>query len=358
MFGLLASLHLLSLKLHYGGSMLTDLFDFSLPSELIAQSPTPGRDQSKLMVLHRDTQTIDHCVFSDIVDFFHPGDMLVLNNTRVFNARLRFKKSTGAAIELFLVEDLGDDVWKCLAKPAKRLKEGDVFHLSESFSGTVLTRDSFVYVRFSYAGNFFDCLDALGEPPLPPYIHVPDSQVFKDRYQTVFASEIGSVAAPTAGLHFTPALLDKLQAKGVKINYITLHVGYGTFKPVTAHTVQEHIMHEEVFSISSKTAMSLSEQKKSGLRLGAVGTTSARTLESAISGTSFISGQQASSLFIYPGYRFKCLDFMVTNFHLPRSSLLMLVSAFADLSFVKHAYTEAVKHRYRFYSFGDAMLVL
>ncbi|RAP27966.1 tRNA preQ1(34) S-adenosylmethionine ribosyltransferase-isomerase QueA [Candidatus Marinamargulisbacteria bacterium SCGC AG-343-D04] len=338
--------------------MYTEEFNFDLPETLIAHSPAKNREDSKLMVLDRKSQSIEHCRFSDISHFLPKNSALVLNNTKVFNARLRAKKESGASIELFLLEEVSPSVWKCLAKPAKRLQSGTLLHIADNFSAKVIEKGEFIILEFSFSGSFYDLLELHGEPPLPPYIDASDPKQFADRYQTVFAKHVGSVAAPTAGLHFTPEILSSLSSQGMDINYITLHVGYGTFNPVKADLVKDHRMHSEQFNISMETSDHLSSHKKRGGLIGAVGTTSARTLESAWDGNGFISGQHSSDIFIYPGYRFKTLDFMVTNLHLPKSSLLMLVSAFAGTSFIKKAYAEAIEHKYRFYSFGDAMLIL
>lgn len=339
-----------------------ELFDFHLPEELIAQVPLKDRDASRLMVLHKETGEIQHETFKSIIDYFHPGDCLVLNNTRVMPARLfGVKEDTGASIEVLLLKQQEADVWETLVKPAKRVKEGTVI----SFGSGVLkatcvgTSDhGGRLLHFDYEGIFYEILDSLGEMPLPPYIK--EQLDDRERYQTVFSREIGSAAAPTAGLHFTEEILQQLKDKGIHITFITLHVGLGTFRPVNADTVEEHEMHAEFYQVTEDTAALLNEVRAKGGRIISVGTTSTRTLETIASkhDGKFATDSGWTNIFIYPGYEFKGIDGMITNFHLPKSSLIMLVSALASRNHVLNAYETAVKEKYRFFSFGDAMLII
>ncbi|MWC28776.1 tRNA preQ1(34) S-adenosylmethionine ribosyltransferase-isomerase QueA [Paenibacillus sp. MMS18-CY102] len=347
--------------------MNVDLFDFELPEELIAQTPLVERTGSRLLTLDKRTGEIQHGTFLEIEQYVQPGDLLVLNDTRVIPARLfGMKSDTGAKVELLLLKALGDNRWEALAKPAKRLRTGTELVFGADEAGEPLLR-AFIeaegehgsrIVRFEYEGIFQELLDRLGEMPLPPYIK--EKLDDRERYQTVYARHEGSAAAPTAGLHFTTELLERLQRKGVGIAYVTLHVGLGTFRPMSVDTVEEHVMHSEYFELSETTAQQIVETKSRGGRIIAVGTTSARTLESAAS--LFTDGTvQACSgwtdIFIYPGYSFKLVDSLLTNFHLPKSTLVMLVSALAGRDAIMQAYQEAVALRYRFFSFGDAMLI-
>ncbi|QGQ47389.1 tRNA preQ1(34) S-adenosylmethionine ribosyltransferase-isomerase QueA [Metabacillus sediminilitoris] len=342
--------------------MKVELFDFHLPEELIAQVPLKDRDASRLMVLHKETGEIQHETFKSIIDYFHPGDCLVLNNTRVMPARLfGVKEDTGASIEVLLLKQQEADVWETLVKPAKRVKEGTVI----SFGSGVLkatcvgTSDhGGRLLHFDYEGIFYEILDSLGEMPLPPYIK--EQLDDRERYQTVFSREIGSAAAPTAGLHFTKEILQQLKDKGIHITFITLHVGLGTFRPVNADTVEEHEMHAEFYQMTEDTAALLNEVRAKGGRIISVGTTSTRTLETIASkhDGKFATDSGWTNIFIYPGYEFKGIDGMITNFHLPKSSLIMLVSALASRNHVLNAYETAVKEKYRFFSFGDAMLII
>jgi S-adenosylmethionine:tRNA ribosyltransferase-isomerase len=339
-----------------------ELFDFHLPEELIAQVPLKERDASRLMVLHKETGEIQHDFFRSILDYFHPGDCLVLNNTRVMPARLfGVKEDTGASIEVLLLKQQDADIWETLVKPAKRVKEGTVI----SFGSGVLTATCVGtsdhggrLLQFHYEGIFYEVLDSLGEMPLPPYIK--EQLDDRERYQTVFSREIGSAAAPTAGLHFTEEILDQLKEKGVHIAFITLHVGLGTFRPVSAETVEDHEMHAEFYQVTEGTATLLNEVRSNGGRIISVGTTSTRTLETIASkhDGKFASESGWTNIFIYPGYEFKGIDGMITNFHLPKSSLIMLVSALSTREYVMNAYESAVKEKYRFFSFGDAMLII
>lgn len=335
-------------------------FDFDLPKELIAQTPLKNREESRLLILNRKTGEIAHKHFYDIIDYLNPGDTLVLNNTKVIPARLYgVKQDTHAHIEVLLLNQKDNDIWEVLCRPAKRVKVGTVITFGD---GLLQARclESFDegrrYLQFEYEGIFLEILDKLGEMPLPPYITAKLDD--KDRYQTVYAKVEGSAAAPTAGLHFTESLLEKIQQKGVNIAYLTLHVGLGTFKPVTETEVEKHKMHSEFYSVSEETAALLNETRKNGKRIISVGTTSTRTLETIMTkfGT-FKADSGYTDIFIYPGYQFKAIDALITNFHLPKSTLIMLVSAFASRELIMKAYQEAIKELYRFFSFGDAMFI-
>ena len=338
--------------------ILTSDYDYNLPEELIAQTPLKNRSASRLMVLDRKNKTIEHKSFSDIIDYLDSNDVLVLNDTKVIPARLYGNKAdTNALIEVLLLKDLGDNVWQTLAKPQRRVKIGTIISFGDGrLKAKCIKKEDMGICEFEliYDGILVEILDSLGEMPLPPYIH--EKLLDKDRYQTVYAKNPGSAAAPTAGLHFTPELLDKLKNKGVEIIYVTLHVGLGTFRPVEEEDLTNHVMHSEYYEISSEAAKKLNAAKKNGKRIVAVGTTSTRTLESAYD-NGFKECCNNTSIFIYPGYEFKAIDAQITNFHLPKSTLIMLVSAFADKEFILSAYNEAVKEGYRFFSFGDAMLI-
>lgn len=335
-------------------------FDFYLPEELIAQHPLEKRDTSRLMVLDKKTGEIEHKIFKDIIDYLNEGDTLVLNNTRVMPARLiGEKENTGGKIEFLLLKRLEGDKWECLAKPGKTAKPGRRFTFGDGKLKCevleVLETGNRV-IEFEYDGIFEEVLDSLGEMPLPPYIHerLEDSE----RYQTVYSKEKGSAAAPTAGLHFTEELLEKIKAKGVNIAYVTLHVGLGTFRPVKAETIDEHVMHSEFYQVSEETARIVNETKDRGGKIISVGTTSTRTLETIGDENGRIKECSGwTNIFIYPGYKFKVVDNLITNFHLPESTLIMLVSTLAGKDHVLNAYNEAVKERYRFFSFGDAMFI-
>lgn len=342
--------------------MDVNLFDFDLPEELIAQTPLKDRTASRLMVLDTQQKKIEHHHFHDIGAFLRPGDCLVLNDTKVLPARLYGnKQDTEANIEILLLKRIEGDNWEALVKPAKRVKEGTVIE----FGGGILkatcgrvAEEGIRELTFSYEGIFQEILDQLGEMPLPPYIKEKLSD--KDRYQTVYAKHAGSAAAPTAGLHFTKDLLKELEGKGVHIAYITLHVGLGTFRPVKSDTIEEHQMHAEFYQMTKETADKLNDVRAKGGRVVAVGTTAIRTLETIASKTGGKFEEQSgwTDIFIFPGYKFQGVDGFITNFHLPKSTLIMLVSAFAGREFILSAYKEAVQERYRFFSFGDAMLLL
>ena len=339
--------------------MKTEDFNYDLPQYLIAQTPLKKRDESRLMVLDKVTGEIEHKHFYDILDYLEEGDVLVLNDTKVMPARLHgLKVETGSHIELLMLKEVENDTWECLTRPAKRIDIGTIVDFGGILKAKcVQIKDEGIRVfRFVYQGIFYEVLDKLGEMPLPPYIH--EKLVDKDRYQTVYAKEIGSAAAPTAGLHFTNELLEKIKEKGVKIEYITLHVGLGTFRPVATENVLEHQMHSEYYVMSKETADVLNEAKKSGSMIVSVGTTSTRTLETVM--TLYGEFKECSgwtNIFIYPGYKFKAVDFLITNFHLPKSTLIMLVSALAGRENILNAYNIAVNEKYRFFSFGDAMLI-
>ena len=333
-------------------------FDFDLPDNLIAQNAVEPRDHSKLMVLGKDKQTIEHKKFYNISDYLKDGDVLVVNRTRVIPARLFGKKDTGSILECFLLKRLDLNTWEVLLKPAKKLKTGQKMVFLEGKLEAVLKEikdDGNRILEFIYKGNFEEILDELGEMPLPPYI--TEKLKDKNRYQTVYAKEGESVAAPTAGLHFTNELLEKLKDSGVELTEIYLDVGLGTFRPVQTENILEHKMHYEKYHIPEESAKIINRAKKEGRRIIAVGTTTVRTLESSNNGTEVISGDGETDIFIYGDYKFKIVDALITNFHLPKSTLLMLISAFAGKEFVFLAYETAIQEKYRFYSFGDAMFI-
>ena len=340
--------------------MKTHDFYYDLPEELIAQTPLERRDGSRLMVLDRQTGEIEHKHFYDIVDYLRPGDCLVMNDSRVLPARLLGHRPTGGAVEVLLLRDLGDKKWECLCKPGRKMREGDTVTFGNGeLTATVVAvqEDGNRIVEFHYEGIFLEVLERLGKMPLPPYIKAELAD--QERYQTVYSREVGSAAAPTAGLHFTNELLDKIRAMGVKTAFVTLHVGLGTFRPVKAEEITEHHMHSELCMMNEETARILNETKAAGGRVICVGTTSCRTLESLVNedGT-FEAKSRWTDIFIYPGYTFKAMDGLITNFHLPESTLVMLVSAFAGREHVLNAYNVAVAEKYRFFSFGDAMFLV
>ena len=361
-------------------------FDYNLPEELIAQVPIEKRDESRLMVLNRDKQTIEHKKFKDIIDYLEPGDCLVRNNTKVIPARIYGRKETGAHVEFLLLNNIEGDIWECIVRPGNKLHIGtkvlfdennetsndnpnsgysDVNKNQNDKNGTKPLLEAEILdimpggtrkVKFVYNGIFNEILDKIGLMPLPPYIHEELKE--KDRYQTVYARYEGSAAAPTAGLHFTPELLKKIEEKGVQIANVTLHVGIGTFRPVKEEKVEDHEMHSEHFYIKREDVEKINNAKKNGKRIIAVGTTSCRVLETIADEHGMVKETEGDTkIFIYPGYKFKCLDALITNFHLPQSTLLMLVSALAGKEYILKAYNEAVKERYRFFSFGDAMFI-
>lgn len=339
--------------------MKTSDFDFDLPEELIAQTPLERRDASRLLTLDKRTGRTGHCHFYDLPGFLKPGDCLVLNNSRVLPARLIGHRPTGGVCEVLLLVDKGDGLWECLVRPGRKLKPGAQVIFGEGqLTATIEAEveDGKRLVRFHYQGIFLELLEQLGKMPLPPYIREELSD--NERYQTVYSKVTGSAAAPTAGLHFTPELLRRIGEIGVKVCYVTLHVGLGTFRPVKAEEIQDHEMHAEFCVVPQATADIINETRKNGGRVICVGTTSCRTVESFAAEDGFMTERSGwTNIFIYPGYRFKVLDGLITNFHLPQSTLIMLVSALAGREHVLAAYEEAVRERYRFFSFGDAMFI-
>ena len=339
--------------------MKTHDFWYDLPEELIAQTPLLKRDTSRLLCLNKERGEVEHKIFYDIIDYLNPGDCLVMNDSRVLPARLLGHRPTGGAVEVLLLRDVGNKRWECLCKPGRKMQiGGEVLFGDGELTATVVDvkEDGNRIVEFHYEGIFLEVLERIGKMPLPPYIKAELQD--QERYQTVYSREIGSAAAPTAGLHFTNELLDKIRAKGVKTAFVTLHVGLGTFRPVKAEEITEHHMHSELCMMSAETAEILNETKENGGRVVCVGTTSCRTLESLVNedGT-FEAKSKWTEIFIYPGYTFKAMDALITNFHLPESTLVMLVSAFAGRENVLNAYNEAVRSKYRFFSFGDAMYI-
>ena len=341
-------------------AMQTKDYWYDLPEELIAQTPLERRDSSRLMVLDRETGDVSHRHFYDIVEYLRPGDCLVMNDSRVLPARLLGHRPSGGAVEVLLLRDLGDNRWECLCKPGRKMQVGnEVIFGSGELTAVVreVREDGNRVVEFRYEGIFLEVLERLGKMPLPPYIK--EELADQERYQTVYSREVGSAAAPTAGLHFTTELLERIRAMGVQTAFVTLHVGLGTFRPVKAEQITDHHMHAELCMISEETASILNRTKEAGGRIICVGTTSCRTLESLVGEDGrFAAGSKWTDIFIYPGYRFRAMDGLITNFHLPESTLVMLVSAFAGREHVLHAYAEAVKERYRFFSFGDAMCII
>ena len=340
--------------------MKTDDFDYYLPENLIAQTPINKRDESKLMVLNKETGTIEHRHFADIIDYLTPNDVLVLNDTKVMPARLiGQKEDTNGHIELLLLKNTKNNIYECLCKPAKRVKVGTIVTFGDGILKAKcieVKEEGIREFEFLYDGIFYEILDKLGEMPLPPYIHKKLKD--KNRYQTVYAKNIGSAAAPTAGLHFTQELLEKLKNKGITICYVTLHVGLGTFRPVNVEDVTTHKMHSEYYTINEETAEILNQAKKDGKNIVSVGTTTTRVLETVINQyQTFKECSGYTSIFIYPGYQFKAVDSLITNFHLPKSTLIMLVSAFCSKEIIMNAYSEAIKNNYRFFSFGDSMFI-
>lgn|SRR5574344_147271 len=336
-------------------------FDYNLPEKMIAQTPLKNRCDSKLMIVNRQTGDVEHKIFKDIINYLNKGDVLVLNDTKVIPARLiGIKEETKAHIELLLLNDLGEDTWECLAKPAKRLHNETIISFGDGkLKAKVLTTlgDGIVHVKLLYKGILFEILDELGEMPLPPYIHQKLQD--KDRYQTVYAKYEGSAAAPTAGLHFTKDLLNQIKEKGITIAYVTLHVGLGTFRPVQEDNILDHKMHSEFYIMNQETANILNLAKKEKRRIIAVGTTSCRTLETIAHNNNglFNACSGNTNIFIYPGFKFMAIDGLITNFHLPKSTLVMLVSAFASKDIILNAYQTAIQNDYRFFSFGDAMFL-
>jgi len=338
-----------------------NLFDYDLPKELIAQTPLKVRDSSRLLIMDKKSGELKHESFHNIIDYLQKGDVLVLNNTKVIPARLiGIKEETGAVIELLLLKDLGEDEWECLSKPAKRLKVGSIVSFGDGLLKAEVTEkfdEGITHVRLLYDGILMEILDKLGTMPLPPYIH--EKLEDQSRYQTVYAKYSGSAAAPTAGLHFTNELLDDIRKKGIIVCFVTLHVGLGTFRPVEEDDILKHHMHSEYYVMDKETAEILNKAKDEGRRIIAVGTTSTRTLETIATNNNgrFVACSGNTDIFIYPGYEFKGIDCLITNFHLPKSTLVMLVSALSSRENILNAYKEAIKDKYRFFSFGDAMFI-
>lgn len=339
-------------------------FEYDLPGGLIAQHPTDRRDASRLLVIDRKTGRLEHRHFYNILEYLNPGDCLVLNNSKVIPARLfGVKEMTGAKVEFLLTRRINDDFWETLVRPGKKLHVGDRVSFTEDGALTARITEhgagGIRIVRFEYEGDFHELLDRIGKMPLPPYIERESGEEDKERYQTVYCREEGSVAAPTAGLHFTEELLEQAEKKGIKIAYVTLHVGIGTFRPVKSRNIEEHRMHSEEYEIDGENAGIINETKKAGGRIISVGTTSARTAESAAEADGTVNaGRGSTDIFIYPGYRFKVIDSLITNFHLPKSTLLMLISALYNREAILAAYREAIEQEYRFFSYGDAMLII
>lgn len=340
--------------------MNINLFDFELPEELIAQRPSEKRDYSRLLLINKDKKTYEDKIFHDIIDYLRPGDVLVRNNTKVIPARLHgVKEVTGAHVETLLLKQLDGDIWECLTRPAKSLKVGAKINYGDGkLIGEVLEEkdEGIRLVKFSYEGIFLEVLDSLGKMPLPPYIK--EQLCENDRYQTVYAKYEGSAAAPTAGFHFTEELFEKIKAKGIEVVDITLHIGLGTFRPVKVEDTKDHVMHSELYEINEEACETLNKAKKEGRRIIAIGTTSTRTLEANMTEYGkFTPARKETNIFIEPGYEFKAIDALITNFHLPKSTLIMLVSAFMGREFTLEVYKHAVDSRYRFFSFGDSMFI-
>lgn len=337
--------------------MLVTDFDYELPKELIAQHPMEPRDHSRLLVVNKDSGAIEHKHFYDLIEYLHPGDVLVFNDTRVIPARLHGFKDTGAHVEVFLLTRKDATDWEVLVRPGKKLQVGAKIKFSDELACEVIDHTDFGgrVVRFTYDGIFEEILDRLGETPLPPYITAPLED--KERYQTVYSRERGSAAAPTAGLHFTKELLQKIKEKGCEEVFVTLHVGLGTFRPVSEAKIEDHKMHREFYTVSQEAAEAVNRAKAEGRRIIAVGTTSVRTLEAACKDGKLQAGGNWTNIFIYPGYKYQLVDALVTNFHLPQSTLLMLVSALSTREIMLNTYKVAVEEKYRFFSFGDAMFI-
>lgn len=339
--------------------MKVEEFNYELPKELIAQTPYDKRDEARLLVLDRETQTIEHKVFRDVIDYLNPGDCLVINDTKVIPARLYGKKDTGANVEFLLLKRLEGDEWEAMVRPGNKLKVGSKVTFGDGLLNAEILEimpGGNRRVKFEYQGIFNEILDQIGLMPLPPYI--TEALKDKDKYQTVYAKYEGSAAAPTAGLHFTEELLKKIKAKGIEVAKVTLHVGIGTFRPVKVENVEDHKMHSEHFYLKAEEAEKINKAKREGHKIIAVGTTSCRVLESVADENGMLREiEDDTSIFIYPGYKFKCIDNLITNFHLPESTLIMLVSSLAGRDFIMKAYNEAVKEKYKFFSFGDAMLI-
>ena len=337
-----------------------ETYNYELDESLIAQTPIKERDHSRLLIVNKNNGNHKDEVFYNIINYLHKGDVLVLNNTKVLPSRIiGYKEETNAKIEVLLLTDLGNDIWECLVRPQKRVKEGTKINFEDDFSCTAikLFEDGITHFKFEYKGIFVEHLNNIGAMPLPPYIH--EELKDNDRYNTVYAKINGSAAAPTAGLHFTKELFDELKSKGIEVVDVTLHIGLGTFKPVKENDIRKHDMHFEYYSITSDAAKTIEQARKEKRRIISIGTTSTRTLESVYNKFQrVIQDEDKTNLFIYPGYKFNVVDALITNFHLPKSTLLMLVSAFANRELILKAYNYAVENKFRFFSFGDAMLIL
>ncbi len=335
-------------------------YDYELPPGRIAQYPLSPRDRSKLMVLNREEKSIEHRVFRDIVEYLKPGDLLIVNSSKVFPARLYAIKENGTQIEVLLVNEVEPSLWKVMVKPGKRLKEVQTLFFSDKLSGEISLPDDngLRIIRFKHEGNFFDVIEEIGHVPLPPYIDRTDEPLDKQTYQTIYADEIGSIAAPTAGFHFTDELMAKIKDMGVKVANLVLHVGMGTFLPVQTDRIDQHVMHSEQCTINPELAALYNQTRAGGHRVIAVGTTSLRTLESFYTDNGLEAGSKWTNIFLHPGKNIRSIDGLITNYHLPKSTLLMLVSAFAGYEFTRMAYSEALSRDYRFFSYGDAMFIL
>ena len=338
--------------------MNTEDFNYNLPEDLIAQTPLENRSESKMMILDKKTGDITHSFFKNIINYLEEGDTIVLNDSKVLPGRLiGVKEETNAKIEILLLKDLSNNIWECLVKPVKRIKEGTIIKFSDKLSCECIKiyDEGVINIRFIYSGILLEIFNELGEMPLPPYIHKKLKD--KDRYQTVYAKNLGSAAAPTAGLHFTKEILNDIKNKNINIVYITLHVGLGTFRPVVVDSIKNHVMHSEYYEISKEAADILNNTKKNNKKILAIGTTTVRVLETNIKNNIFSEQKGYTNIFIYPGYKFTSIDMLLTNFHLPKSTLIMLVSAFASKEYILNAYKKAIDNNYRFFSFGDCMLI-
>ncbi len=338
----------------------TSSYWYHLPTELVAQYPVENRSESRLLKLDKITGAVSHHTFSDIIDFLETGDVLVINKTKVIPARLFGSKSTGAKVEVFLLNQLEEDTWECLVKPGRRLQIGAKINFSENFKAEIIdhAEEGGRIVKFIWDGNFWEQLDTFGKMPLPPYIKREAIEKDKETYQTIYAEERGSVAAPTAGLHFTPEVMEKIRLKGIEILEVTLRVGLGTFRPVKSDNIEDHIMHSEFCQISTETAEKINKAKSENRRILAVGTTTTRTLESFAENGKVNAGSHWTNIFIYPGKKIQIIDGLITNFHMPESTLMMLVSAFAGYKNIMNAYKIAVNEKYRFFSYGDSMVII
>ena len=338
----------------------TSSYWYHLPTELVAQYPVENRSESRLLKLDKITGAVSHHTFSDIIDFLETGDVLVINKTKVIPARLFGSKSTGAKVEVFLLNQLEEDTWECLVKPGRRLQIGAKINFSENFKAEIIdhAEEGGRIVKFIWDGNFWEQLDTFGKMPLPPYIKREAIEKDKETYQTIYAEERGSVAAPTAGLHFTPEVMEKIRLKGIEILEVTLRVGLGTFRPVKSDNIEDHIMHSEFCQISTDTAEKINKAKSENRRILAVGTTTTRTLESFAENGKVNAGSHWTNIFIYPGKKIQIIDGLITNFHMPESTLMMLVSAFAGYKNIMNAYKIAVNEKYRFFSYGDSMVII